>query len=80
MIKSRGSTVGLAAAYWLDDRRVSIRVPAGPKIFTSPYRPDRFWGPPKLLSNGLRGFFLVVMRPGHEADHSPPTSAEVKKT
>jgi hypothetical protein len=28
---------------------------------------------------GTRGSFLGVMRQGHEADHSLPTSAEVKK-
>jgi hypothetical protein len=26
-------------------------------IFTSPYRPDRLWGPPNLLENGYRGLF-----------------------
>jgi hypothetical protein len=39
-------------------------------------RPDRFWGPPSLLSNGYRGHFPQ----GREADHSLPTSAEVKHT
>jgi hypothetical protein len=28
--------------------------------------------------NGNRGLFLGVKRPGREADHSPPSSAEVK--
>jgi hypothetical protein len=28
---------------------------------------------------GTRGSFLGVMRPGCEADHSPPSSTEVKK-
>jgi hypothetical protein len=28
---------------------------------------------------GTGGFFLGVKAPGHEADHSSPTSAEVKK-
>jgi hypothetical protein len=38
-------------------------------------------GPPKLLSKGYRGaLFPVLIRPGREADHSRPTSTEVKKT
>jgi hypothetical protein len=45
-------------------------------LLSSPRRPDRFWGPHSLLSNGYRG----KERPGREAAHSPPTSAEVKKT
>jgi hypothetical protein len=39
----------------LDDRGVGVRVPIGSRIFSSPRRPDRFWGPPSLLSNGYRG-------------------------
>jgi hypothetical protein len=61
--------------YGLDDRGVGIRVPEGARIVCSPRLPDRFWGPPSLLSNGYRG----VKRPGREADHSPPTSVEVKE-
>jgi hypothetical protein len=35
---------------------------------------------PVSLSNGHQGFFLTgVKRPVREAEHSPPTSAEVKK-
>jgi hypothetical protein len=33
---------------------VGFRIPAGSRIFTSPYRPYRLWGPPSLLSNGYR--------------------------
>jgi hypothetical protein len=39
-------------SYWLDDRGVGVRVPAGSRIFTSPCRSDRLWVPPNLLSNG----------------------------
>jgi hypothetical protein len=38
------------------------------EFFSKPPHPERFWGPPSLLS-----------RPWLEADHSPPTSAEVKE-
>jgi hypothetical protein len=48
---SRDSSVGIATGYGLDDQGggAGVRVPAGSKIFTSPYRPDRLWGPPNLL-------------------------------
>jgi len=37
------------------------------------------WWPPTLLSSGFpRLFFPEVKRPEHEADHLPPSSAEVK--
>jgi hypothetical protein len=54
---SRDSTVGTANGYWLDDRGVGVRVPVGSRIFNSPYRPDRLWVLPNLLSNGCRGLF-----------------------
>jgi len=40
-------------------------------------RPDLPWGPPSLLYNGDRIFLGGKVRPGHAADHSPPSSAEV---
>jgi hypothetical protein len=54
---SRDSSVGIATGYRLGDRGVGVRVPVGSKIFSSPYRPDRLWGPPSLLLNGYRGLF-----------------------
>jgi hypothetical protein len=51
------------------------------EFFSSPPRPDRFWGPPSLLSDGYQGLFLLGVKwPGRESDHSPPSSAEVKNT
>jgi hypothetical protein len=62
----------------LDNREVGVRVPIESRIFSSPRRPDRLLGPPNLqwvpgaLSPGVKWL-------GREDDHSPPTSAEVKK-
>jgi hypothetical protein len=56
-LKSRDSAVGIATGYGLEDQGFGVRVPVGARIFTSPRRPDRLWGPPSLLSNGNRGFF-----------------------
>jgi hypothetical protein len=66
---SRDSSVGTATGYGLDDRGVGVGVPVGSRIFSSPHRPDRLWGPPTLLSNGYLGFF-----PGGKV-----AGAEVKK-
>jgi hypothetical protein len=54
---SRGSAVGIATAYGLDDRGVGVRVPVESRIFSSTRRRYRLWGPPSLLSNGYRGLF-----------------------
>jgi hypothetical protein len=79
-VQSRDSAVRIATGYGLDDEGVGVRVPMWARIFTSPFRPDRLWGPFRLLSNGYNGALSPgVKRPGSEADHSPPTSAEVKK-
>jgi hypothetical protein len=53
----RDSAVVTATGYGLDDREVGVRVPVGSRIFSSPSRPDRLWGSPNLLSNGLPGIF-----------------------
>ena len=42
-------------------------------------RPDRPWGPPRLLYIGNRVSFPGVKRPGHGVNHPPPSSAEVKE-
>jgi hypothetical protein len=75
--RSRDSVVGIATGYGLDDGGFEVRVPVASRIFSSPNRPDRLWGPPSLLSNGYRGLSPVVMRQGREADHSPPANAKV---
>jgi hypothetical protein len=54
---SRDSVVDVATGYGLDDQGVGVGVPVGSRIFSSPRRPDRLWGPPNLLSNGYLGLF-----------------------
>jgi hypothetical protein len=78
--KSLGSAVGITNGYWLRDGAVRVRVPVESIIFTSPYRPDPLWGPLNLLYNGYQRLFPPgVKRQGRKANHSTPTSAEVKK-
>jgi hypothetical protein len=46
---------------------------------SSPPRPDRLWGPPSLPIQWIPGALIPrIERPGREADHSSPSSAEVK--
>jgi hypothetical protein len=58
--------------YGLDDRGLPLG--RGREFFSSPPRQDRLWGPPSPLYSGYPG----GKRPGREADHVPPSSAEVK--
>jgi hypothetical protein len=66
-LERRDSVDGNATGYGLDDGGVSTS--SSPAI-----------GSPSLLSNGYGGALSPgVKRAGREADHSPPTNAEVKK-
>jgi hypothetical protein len=65
--------------YGLDDRAIGVRSPAGAKDFSlssvsrparRPTQPPVQWVP-GVLSPGVKA------RPGRDADHSPPSSAEV---
>jgi hypothetical protein len=73
-------SVGIELDYGLDDRGSRVRFPESLEIFffTTAARTS-------LLVTQLpiqwitRDLSLVVKRPRREADHSPPSSAEVKK-
>jgi hypothetical protein len=77
---SRDSVVGIATGYWVDDRGVGVRVTVGQDFFFSTScrpalgstEPPIQWVP-GALSPGVKW-------PGHEADNSPPTTAEIKET
>jgi hypothetical protein len=77
---SRDSAVGIATGYGLDDRRVGVPVLVEAKNFhfstsSRPVlgltQPPIQWVPGALSPR--------VKQQGREADHSPPTSAEVMK-
>jgi hypothetical protein len=82
LLLSRDSSVGIALGYGLDDRGSRVRFPTGGGLgiflFTiasrttlRPTQPYIQW-----VSGALS---LGVKRPGCEADHSYPSSAEVKE-
>jgi hypothetical protein len=76
-----GSRIGKETAFWLHCRWGGVRVPLGPRIFTSTYGPDRLWGSNEPPIQWVQGSpYPVEKRQGREADHSPPPSAEIKKT
>jgi hypothetical protein len=45
----------IATSYGLENRGTGVPVPVGSNIFTSPYHPNRLWGPPNLLCNDNGG-------------------------
>jgi hypothetical protein len=54
-------------------------IPGIIRFFSSPQCPDQIWGPSSFLRNGCWWRFPPgVKQLGCEADHSPPSSAEVK--
>jgi hypothetical protein len=62
--------------YGPNDRGVGVRAPVGPRIFISPTL-----GSTPIPVQWITGVLAVgVKLLGHEFDHSPPISAEIKKT
>jgi hypothetical protein len=62
-------------------QQYSVGLRAGMIRGSSPTSRPALGGPPSLLYKGYQGLFPCggrVKRPGREADHSPPSSAEVK--
>jgi hypothetical protein len=70
--------VGIATGYGLDDGMAGVRVPVGSRIFSTSSRPALGSTQPPI--QWVPGAFSPwLKRPGREADHLPPASAEVKK-
>jgi hypothetical protein len=74
LVGSRDSVVGIATGYGLDDGGIGVRVPAQEFSLLNVVQTG-FGTHPASYPMGTPG----VKRPGRVADHSPPTSAEVKE-
>jgi hypothetical protein len=77
--RSRVSLGRIVSDYWLDDRAIGVRSPAGAKDFSSIlYVQSGSGAHPASCPMGTRGPFPESkVRPGLDVDHSPPSSAEV---
>jgi hypothetical protein len=77
--RRRDSSVGIATDYGLDDRMSGVRIPAMAENFSVHHHVQNGSGiHPPSYPMGIGSSFPGVKRPGREADHSPPTSVEVK--
>jgi hypothetical protein len=78
-LKSRDSSVGIALGCGLDYRGSTVRFPAGTGNFSLHRRVQNGSGAhPASYPTLTRGSFPGGRAAGHEADHSPPSSAKVK--
>jgi hypothetical protein len=74
------SSGSILSDYGLDDRAIAVRFPAGAKDFSSNLCVQTVSGAhPAFCTMGTGGPFPgAKARPGRDADHSPPSSAEVE--
>jgi hypothetical protein len=77
--RSRGSSGSIVSDYGLDDRAIGVRSPAGAKNVSSSLCVQTGSGAHQAsCTMGTGGLFPGgKARPGRDADHSPPSSAEV---
>jgi hypothetical protein len=78
--RSRVSSGSIVSDYGLDDRAIGVRSPARAKDFSSYLCAQTGSGAhPASCTVGTEGLSPgVKSRPGRDADHSPPSSAEVE--
>jgi hypothetical protein len=77
---SGGSSGSIVSDYGLDDRAIGFRSPAGAKDFSySLFVQTGSGAHPASCTLGTGGPFPgAKARPGRDADHSPPSRAEVE--
>jgi hypothetical protein len=75
----RVSSGSIVSDYGLDDRAIGVRSPAGAKDFSSSLFVQTGFGAHAASCTMGTGdpFSGGKARPGRDADHSPPSSAEV---
>jgi hypothetical protein len=78
--KRASSSVSIVHGYGMDDRAIEVRFPADAKDFSSNLCVQTGSGAhPASWTMGTVGSFLgAKARPGCDADHSPPSSAECR--
>jgi hypothetical protein len=78
-MREPGSSVSIVSGYGLDDRAIEVRSPAGPNDFSSSLSVQTgSEAHPASCPMGTGGPSPGgKARPGSDADHSPPSSAEV---
>jgi hypothetical protein len=80
MVGSRGSSGSIVSDYGLDDRAIEVRSPREAEDFSSSLCVQTGSGAhPASYPMGTGGSFPGSKAlPGRDADHSPPSSAELK--
>jgi hypothetical protein len=74
-VMTHDGSVGIALGYGMDDRGSRVQLPVGAGNFSLHHSVQSGSGAhPASYPMGTRGSF-----PGREADHPPPSSAEVKE-
>jgi hypothetical protein len=79
IIKSRDSSVGIALGYGLDGRGSKVRFPAGAGNCSHHRVQNGSGAHPASYLGDTRGSFPGGKAAGRKADHSLPSSAEVKE-
>jgi hypothetical protein len=79
-VHEQGSSGSIVSDYGLDDRAIEVRLPAEAKDFSSSLCVQTGSGAhPVFCAMSTGGPFPGgKARPGRDADHSPPSSAEVE--
>jgi hypothetical protein len=79
LLRSRGSSGSIVSDYGLEDRVIEVRSPTGADFSSSPCVQTGSGAHPASCPMGTGGSLPGgKARPGCDADHSPPSSAEVK--